>query len=363
VDEQAGTGGAGDRPRTAALLVRLWTEASAGTPRARLLTVDGAESRRWATAVGEAAIAREVLGWVRSAVRADPLAAPPARAGRREVAALVDAAWVQAHLGDPGVVVVEVDEQDAGAPRDGLPGAVRLDAAALRHPVRRALPRPEAFAAFMDARGITAASHVVLCGTSSVARAAAACWALAVCGHRRTSVLDGDLRDWAAAGRPLAPAAPRPTTAGYAPGPRREDLLLTRDQLLAGFVGAPSGTAVVDCRSVEEFAGEPLGAPNPADRVRGHVPGAVGLPVEALLVPGTQRLLPLPDLEDAVRRRAVGRTDHVVVYCGENDRSPLVWFVLHELLGWPDVRCYPGAWAEYGSLTDVPVERGEPVGA
>ena len=46
----------------------------------------------------------------------------------------------------------------------------------------------------------------------------------------------------------------------------------------------------------------------------------------------------------------------MVVYCGVADRSALVWFVLHELLRWPDVSCYQGAWSEYGSLADVPVE-------
>jgi thiosulfate/3-mercaptopyruvate sulfurtransferase len=35
----------------------------------------------------------------------------------------------------------------------------------------------------------------------------------------------------------------------------------------------------------------------------------------------------------------------------------LCWFVLHELLGYQHVRLYHGGWAEYGSLTDVPVAR------
>ena len=367
VDIDAGEAGS----RSAALLVRLWTEgpagaagaAGSGTPRARLLTLDGGESRRWATAVGEAAIAREVLGWVRSAVRADPLRAPAPAPRPREVPALVGADWVQEHLGDPAVVVVEAVDGPGSPGRAGLPGSVRLSPADLRHPLRRALPTAGALADLMDSRGVATGSHVVVVGATSAARAAAALWTLAVCGHRRTSLLDGDVRDWAAAGRPLAPPADRAPTTGYVPGPRRADLLLTRDQLLAGFVGAPSGTALLDCRSPSEFAGEPVGDPGPAGRARGHVPGAVGLPVEDLLEPGTQRLLQAPALEDAVRRCGVERADHVVVYCGENDRSPLVWFALHELLGWPDVRCYPGAWAEYGGLTDVPVERGPALGA
>jgi thiosulfate/3-mercaptopyruvate sulfurtransferase len=45
------------------------------------------------------------------------------------------------------------------------------------------------------------------------------------------------------------------------------------------------------------------------------------------------------------------------VYCRVAERSALLWFVLHDLLGHRDVRNYDGGWAEYGSLMDVPIER------
>lgn len=94
-----------------------------------------------------------------------------------------------------------------------------------------------------------------------------------------------------------------------------------------------------------------------AELLGGHIPGARSLPVEELLDP-TGRLLPEPELRAVCDRLGIDPDDHVVSYCGVADRSALVWFVLHELLGWPAVACYYGAWSEYGSLTDVPVERG-----
>jgi thiosulfate/3-mercaptopyruvate sulfurtransferase len=40
---------------------------------------------------------------------------------------LVDANWVQAHLDDSGVVLVEVDEDTTAYDKDHIHGAVKLD--------------------------------------------------------------------------------------------------------------------------------------------------------------------------------------------------------------------------------------------
>lgn len=362
--------------RSAALLIRTWTEPTMPQARrARLLTVNAdSEPDTWSTAVGDAAIAQEVLRWLRSSGGdAAPVVDPPADddapvaprgpAGP-PVPPLVDTDWAQAHLTDPDVVLVEVGDGAVPAGGRHLPGAVRVDwVSDLQHPTRRTLLDAVAFAALMDSRGITTASHVVLCGDSRAYIAAAAYWTLTHHGHQRVSLLDGGQERWLAEGRPVVgPDAPgRPATAGYHPGPRREDIVLRRDLLLAGLVGAPPGTRLVDCRSTGEFAGRPAlpyDAPTDRHRVTGHIPGAVSLPVEELLEPGTQRLRALPALRALCRARELTPDDQVIVYCGVGDRSVLVWFVLHELLGWPDVRCYAGGWAEYGSLTDVPVEPG-----
>ena len=47
----------------------------------------------------------------------------------------------------------------------------------------------------------------------------------------------------------------------------------------------------------------------------------------------------------------------VIAYCRIGERSSHTWFVLHELLGYPEVRNYDGSWTEYGSMVGVPVER------
>ena len=355
--------------RSATLLIRTWTES--GMPeakRARLLTVEGdGPPTTWSTAVGDAAIAQEVLRWLRESGGSEPQSLLPPQTGparaadqTRAPAPLVDGDWLERHLADPDVVVLQVDP--AGCRElSPLPGAGRLDwVADLQHPARRAFVDAEGFAALMDARGISESTHVVLYDDALNMRAAGAYWCFAYYGHRRVSLLDGGRQRWLAEGRPVSTAESPPVTTAVYPTPsRREEILLTRDQLLSGLVGAPPGTTLVDCRTSAEFAGhphKPYDQPTDRHRLPGHVPGAVNLPVEQLVDPDTRQLLALPLLAAICQERGLTAEDQNVVYCGANDRSALLWFVLHELLAWPDVRCYCGAWAEYGSLADVPVE-------
>jgi thiosulfate/3-mercaptopyruvate sulfurtransferase len=62
-------------------------------------------------------------------------------------------------------------------------------------------------------------------------------------------------------------------------------------------------------------------------------------------------------LRELYAGRGVGPEKSVIAYCRIGERSANTWFVLHELLGYPDVRNYDGSWTEWGSLVDAPIER------
>ena len=51
-----------------------------------------------------------------------------------------------------------------------------------------------------------------------------------------------------------------------------------------------------------------------------------------------------------------------IAYCRIGERSSHTWFVLHEILGLPNVKNYDGSWSEYGSLRGVPVALGDEAG-
>jgi thiosulfate/3-mercaptopyruvate sulfurtransferase len=346
-----------DDARTAALLLRVWSEpGSPGILRARLVGGAGPDAgRTLATAVGDAAIGQEVLRWL-GHVRTGGTTTPPPPAAA-PVPALLDADWLDRHRAD--VAVLQVDDPDDPATAY-LPGAARLDWIADLQPAdRRGVLDGPGAAALLGRLGVAPGTHVVLAGGARPGLAAWAYFSLTRAGHPRLSLLDGGVPAWAASGRPTSPdpVTPAPVAAAR-PRTARADLLVGRDQLLAGLLGAPPGTALVDCRTAAEFAGHPrrdYDRPTDRHRTTGHVPGARNLPSEDVLDPAG-RFRPAGDLRARCDALGLSPGDQVVVYCGANDRSGLVWFALHELLGWADVRCYPGAWAEYGSLTDAPTE-------
>ena len=90
----------------------------------------------------------------------------------------------------------------------------------------------------------------------------------------------------------------------------------------------------------------------------GHIPGAVNISWGKAVNADTGEFLPVEQLNDLYGRAGVTPDKEVVAYCRIGERSAHTWYVLHELLGYGRVRNYDGSWTEYGSLVDVPVERG-----
>jgi thiosulfate/3-mercaptopyruvate sulfurtransferase len=276
--------------------------------------------------------------------------------------ALVTTDWVADHLTDPDVVVVDVDEDIEAYSRSHIPGSVGLDwKADLQDPLRRTFLDADGFAALMDERGITRDTHVVLYGGNNNWFAAYAYWYFKVYGHERVSLMDGGRKKWELEGRELtADATDRAATSGYAPASPDPEIRARREQVLAEFVGAPEGTALIDVRSPAEFKGEttaPPHLPHEAAMVPGHIPGAANVPWATAVDPDTGEFLPAAQLQSIYAEQGVTGDKEVVAYCRIGERSAHTWFVLHEILGYDRVRNYDGSWTEYGSLVDVPIEK------
>ncbi|MFI6320215.1 sulfurtransferase [Nonomuraea sp. NPDC050556] len=266
--------------------------------------------------------------------------------------ALVDTAWAQAHLNDPAVVFVEVDEDTTAYDRGHLDGAIRLDwTKDLQDPVRRQFVDRAGFERLMSDRGIAREHTVVLYGGNNNWFAAYAFWYFTIYGHRDVLLMDGGRKKWELEGLPLVSAVPdRPRTTYTADEPRT-DIRALRDEVLQG------GAHLVDVRSPDEYAGRllaPAHLPQEAAQRPGHIPAAVNVPwSQACEADGTFK-------GDADLRAIYGElTGPVIAYCRIGERSAHTWFVLHELLGHQDVRNYDGSWTEYGSLVGVPIELGD----
>jgi thiosulfate/3-mercaptopyruvate sulfurtransferase len=289
-------------------------------------------------------------------VPADP---SPAFQGFSNPAKLVSTDWVAEHLDDPGVVVVESDEDVLLYETGHVPGAVKIDwHADLNDPTVRDYLDGEAFADLMARHGITRDTTVVFYGDNFNWWAAYALWVFSLFGHPDTRLMDGGRQKWVAEGRPM--------TTDKAERDRAEYPVIERDdEPIRAFIDdavahSRDAKPLIDVRSPEEFRGERMHMPdypNEGALRGGHIPGAANVPWKrAANDDGTFRSVPeLTSIyEDEV---GLSPNDDVVVYCRIGERSSHTWFVLTHLLGYDQVRNYDGSWTEYGNAVRVPIEK------
>ncbi|WP_448004867.1 sulfurtransferase [Agromyces bauzanensis] len=276
---------------------------------------------------------------------------------------LVSAEWLAEHLGQPGLVVVESDEDVLLYETGHIPGAVKIDwHTDLNDPVVRDYVNGEQFAALLGSKGIARDSTVVIYGDKSNWWASYALWVFTLFGHEDVRLLDGGRDLWIAEGRPITTDVPEITPVDY-PVVERDDAVVRafKDDVLAHL-----GKPLIDVRSPEEYTGERTHMPAYPDEGAlrgGHIPTAASVPWARAAAPdGTFKTR---DELDAIYRGEVGLAegDDVIAYCRIGERSSHTWFVLTHLLGFEHVRNYDGSWTEWGSAVRVPIatgpERGE----
>jgi thiosulfate/3-mercaptopyruvate sulfurtransferase len=271
---------------------------------------------------------------------------------------LVDAAWVEEHLDDPSVVLVEVDEDTAAYEKGHIRGAVRLDwKTDLQDPVKRDFVDRPAFEQLLSERGVSNDHTVVLYGGNNNWFAAYAYWYFKLYGHDKALLLDGGRKKWELDSRELVTEVPQRAKTSYTAKDQDTSIRAFRQDVLDA-IGSQN---LVDVRSPDEFSGRllaPAHLPQEQSQRPGHVPTAKNIPwSKAANDDGTFR-----DDEELTALYAGAGVDlgtDTIAYCRIGERSAHTWFVLHELLGVENVKNYDGSWTEWGSLVGVPIELGD----
>jgi thiosulfate/3-mercaptopyruvate sulfurtransferase len=272
---------------------------------------------------------------------------------------LVDADWVENHLDDPGVVLVEVDEDTTAYDKGHIRNAIKLDwKQDLQDPVRRDFVDRHGFEQLLSERGISNDDTVVLYGGNNNWFAAYAYWYFRLYGHRNVKLLDGGRKKWELESREMVTAVPQRPRTSYQASEQDSSLRAMRDEV----VDSIGKRNLVDVRSPDEFTGKllaPAHLPQEQAQRAGHIPTAKNVPwSKAANDDGTFKS------DDQLRALYEGEAGldfgkDTIAYCRIGERSAHTWFVLHELLGQPHVKNYDGSWTEYGSLVGVPIELGE----
>jgi thiosulfate/3-mercaptopyruvate sulfurtransferase len=271
---------------------------------------------------------------------------------------LVTTEWLAQHREDPGLVVVESDEDVLLYDTGHIPGAIKVDwHLDLNDPITRDYVDGEGFARLCSKNGINRDDTVVFYGDNFNWWAAYALWVFKLFGQPDVRLLNGGRMKWVQEGREMTTEVPTRTPTEY-PVVERNDVPIRafRDDVMA-HIGSGK---LVDVRSPGEYSGELLHMPDyPQEGALrgGHIPGAASKPWKnAANDDGTFK--GAEDLR-AIYQKELGLSegDDVIVYCRIGERSSHTWFVLQQLLGFPTVRNYDGSWTEWGNLVRAPIER------
>ncbi|WP_306365723.1 sulfurtransferase [Nocardiopsis sp. CC223A] len=271
---------------------------------------------------------------------------------------LVDADWVEAHLDDDNVVLVEVDEDTSAYDKGHIPGAVKIDwKTDLQDPVRRDFVDKTGFEKLLSAKGIGNDDLVVLYGGNNNWFAAYAYWYFKLYGHEGVRLLDGGRKKWELDSRELVEEVPERAATEYRAQDQDLAIRAFRDEV----VEAIGTKDLVDVRSPDEFVGKllaPAHLPQEASQRPGHIPTARNIPwAKTANEDGTFKTA--EELRELYTQAGVDLEKDIIAYCRIGERSSHTWFALHEIVGLENVKNYDGSWTEYGSLVGVPIELGE----
>jgi thiosulfate/3-mercaptopyruvate sulfurtransferase len=271
---------------------------------------------------------------------------------------LVDTQWVEDHLNDDSIRIVEVDENPALYAEAHIPGAIGFDwKKDLQDQVKRDFLGPKEFGELMGSRGISNDHTVILYGDRNNWFAAYTYWYFKYYGHDKVRLVNGPREKWLSENRPTTQDVPNYEAATFTVQTADDAIRAKRDMVVDALGGSHR---LVDVRSPQEFSGELIAMPGyeqEGAQRSGHIPGAKSVPwAQAVREDGTFKSA--DELEELYTTKGVIDNDTpIIAYCRIGERSAHTWFVLHELLGKGDVRNYDGSWTEWGNLVNVPIEK------
>jgi thiosulfate/3-mercaptopyruvate sulfurtransferase len=271
--------------------------------------------------------------------------------------ALVSTDWAVERLGDRGVRLVEVDVDTTAYEKGHLKGAVgwnwRND---LQARPARDIAAKDQLEQLLSKSGIGPETTVVLYGDNNNWFAAYAYWTLKYYGFDNVKLVDGGRVKLEAEDRDFTTETPSYPETGFRFGGSTNEAIRAYRDDVAERIGK---AGLVDVRSPGEFSGEllaPENLPQEGAQRGGHIPTAKNIPwAKAVKEDGTFK--DVAELKELYGSQGIQPDRETIAYCRIGERSAHTWFVLTELLGYPNVRNYDGSWTEWGSLIKAPIEK------
>jgi thiosulfate/3-mercaptopyruvate sulfurtransferase len=274
---------------------------------------------------------------------------------------LVETHWLAQHLEDRDVRVIEIDPAPLPPNNIGhIPNSTILDwKLDLWDETRRDFVTDKNFQNLMERAGISN-DTTVICSSLVRQFATYLFWFLKYDNHQKAKVLNGGLEKWITDRLPLASESKRlskaPITRYRAEDPNAA-LRVHRDYVLRNLDN--QDVILVDARTPQEYSGELINVPELSQEGSlraGHIPEAKHIYFEENFLPDG-RFKPTKELRQIYVSRGITTDKEIISYCRSGHRATVTWFVLSQLLSYPDVKVYDGSWTEWGNLVDVPIEK------
>ena len=288
------------------------------------------------------------------------MATPIEERGYAHPDVLVSTDWVEQHLNDPNVRVIESNEDTLLYASGHVPGAVHVDwTTDLNDQIRRDYITREGFEALMSKIGATPDTTVVFYGDKNNWWACYAFWVFQLFGHMKAKVMDGGRLKWEKEKRAMSRDVPAYAKTSYSAKDRHDaPHRAYRDDVQAHL---RTQGQLVDVRSPEEYAGTRMHMPdypNEGALRGGHIPGAKSVPWAKAINPDEGTFKAAVDLKKLyLEDNQLSPDKATIAYCRIGERSSHTWFALKYLLGFSNIRNYDGSWTEWGNMVGVPIEK------
>lgn len=263
---------------------------------------------------------------------------------------LIEPEDLESCLHDTDIAVVDLCKAKQYATAH-IPGAHYVDYADIVHierPVMGLLPSKIQVSIILSRLGITPDTHVVAYDDEGGGNASRFLWTLHVFGHDKTSLLNGGLFSWANEGHAVDTKVPVPKPSDY--GVENTQRYVADRQYILDNLDNKQ-VALLDARSNPEYTGEKKFAIK-----GGHIPGAVNFEwVSAMDPKKNLRLRPEEEIKNELDRLGLTSDREIICYCQTHHRSAFSYMMLR-ILGYENVKGYPGSWSDWGNQPDTPVE-------
>jgi thiosulfate/3-mercaptopyruvate sulfurtransferase len=271
------------------------------------------------------------------------------------VVKLVTTEWLQNHLNDPGLIIVDAQTDVYDYLGQHIPGAVHLSDQTLRAPDHGMPVRylaPQAIESLFNRVGLSNDTPVVIytgkgaiSGTGDGLGQTMVAYTMARFGQNHIYVLDGGLDKWTVEKRPVTKEFPKLKEGSFKAAER--DCHVTMDQLKE--LMKRDDVMILDARPAKAYEGQ-------AAWVKpGHIPGAISLPWKSLMADDNPTLLKSDEqIAEILKKHNITPDKTIITYCGTGREATNPFLLFKCYLGFPNVKLYEGSFTEWSAYPDNP---------